>query len=74
MQGNVSRTIPEGAINTINDYECLTDNDCPGINTYCDLNLKLCSQCVNCSIYFRTPKKDIKCPKDISNCGICFDG
>lgn len=74
MQGNVSRTIPEGAINIITDFECQTDNDCFEKNIYCDINLNLCSQCLNCSIYFRTPKEHIECPKDISDCSICLDG
>lgn len=74
MQGNVSRPIPEGAINTMTDFECRTDNDCLGMNTYCDIKLNLCSQCLNCSIYLRTPKKYTKCPKDILDCGICLDG
>lgn len=74
MQGNVSRTIPEGAINTITDFECRTDNDCFEKNTYCDVSLNLCSQCLNCNIYFRTYKKHIECPKDISDCSTCLDG
>ncbi|XP_022179765.1 uncharacterized protein LOC111040245 [Myzus persicae] len=74
MQENVSRRIPEGVINTNNDFECLTDNDCFDKNSYCDISLNLCSQCMNCSIYFRTTKTSIKCPKDISDCSSCFDG
>lgn len=77
MQGNVSRTIPEGAINVITDladYECRTDSDCYEKNTYCDINLNLCSQCLNCSIYFRKPNKNIHCPKDVLDCSDCLDG
>ncbi|XP_025208898.1 uncharacterized protein LOC112604190 isoform X1 [Melanaphis sacchari] len=74
MQENDSRTIPEDAFNTNIDFECRTDNDCSEKNNYCDISLNLCSQCMNCSIYFRTTKKNIKCPKDISDCGSCFDG
>lgn len=73
MQGNVSRTIPEGAV-MIDDFECHTDKDCSEQNTYCDINLNLCSQCLNCSIYFRTTKNKMKCPKDISDCSTCLDG
>lgn len=73
MQGNVSRSIPEGAIN-MTDFECRTDSDCLEMNTYCDISLNLCSQCLNCNIYFRAPKKNIKCPKDISDCSVCLDG
>lgn len=75
MQGNVSRTIPEGAINYINEIECHTDNDCSENNSYCDINLNLCSQCLNCSsMYFRKPKNNIMCSKDITDCSICLDG
>lgn len=87
MQGNVSRsvpegviriindlTVPEGATSMVNDYECRIDDDCTGKNTYCDINLNLCSQCLNCSNYFRMPKKSIKCPKDVSDCSTCLDG
>lgn len=74
MQGNVSRTIPEGAIKANTEFECHIDKDCFEKNTYCDVNLNLCSQCLNCSIYFRTVKINIKCAKDISDCSNCLDG
>ncbi|XP_026814405.1 uncharacterized protein LOC113554659 [Rhopalosiphum maidis] len=74
MQENDSRTIPEDALNPNTDFECRTDIDCYETNSYCDISLNLCSQCMNCSIYFRTTKKYIKCPKDISDCNSCFDG
>uniref|UniRef100_A0A2S2NFI9 Uncharacterized protein n=1 Tax=Schizaphis graminum TaxID=13262 RepID=A0A2S2NFI9_SCHGA len=75
MQENDSRTIPEkDALNTNTDFECRTDIDCYKTNSYCDISLNLCSQCMNCSIYFRKTKKYIKCPKDISDCSSCFDG
>lgn len=77
MQGNVSRSIPEGAIIINNDFECQIDDDCIGKNinsVYCDTNLNLCSQCLNCSIYFRMSSKNIKCPKDVSDCSICVNG
>lgn len=75
MHGNVSRTIPEEAIENLNiDFECHTDNDCIEKNTYCDIRLNLCSQCLNCSIYFRTFKINIKCPKYITECNNCLDG
>ncbi|XP_050421459.1 uncharacterized protein LOC126833916 isoform X2 [Adelges cooleyi] len=78
MQGNVSKSIPEGALDKINqtDTECHTDTDCYGLdqNTYCDTSINLCSQCVNCSLYFRKPNLSIECPKDIDNCGSCLDG
>lgn len=74
MQGNVSRTIPDGIIDANNDFECRTDNDCLAKNSYCDISLNLCSQCMNCSIYFRTSIQSVKCPKDISDCSTCIDG
>jgi len=73
MQGNVSRIIPEDAIIN-NDFECHIDSDCVENKTFCDNNLHLCSQCLNCNVYFRTSKKNINCPKDMSDCGTCLDG
>lgn len=75
MQGNLSRSIPEEGDNNItNDFECHTDNDCAETNSFCNSNLNLCSQCLNCEIYFRTPKKNIQCPKDVSDCSACLNG
>ncbi|XP_025407857.1 uncharacterized protein LOC112681767 [Sipha flava] len=75
MRGNVSRTLPEGVINFMNEIECHTESDCLEKNTYCDVNLNLCSQCLNCSsMYFRKQKKNIMCAKDISDCSICLNG
>lgn len=74
MQGNVSRSIPGGDNNKANDFECHTDSDCTEKNSFCNINLKLCSQCLNCNMYFRMPKKNIQCPKDVSDCSICLDG
>lgn len=73
MKANNSRTIPEGT-NNMNEFECRSDNDCLEKNTYCDVGLNLCSQCMNCSIYFRRQKENIKCPIDITDCSNCLDG
>jgi len=74
MQGNVSQPIPKRATSMMTEFECHADSDCHGENTYCDIGLNLCSQCLNCGIYFRTPKKNLMCPKDILDCSICLDG
>lgn len=74
MQGNFSWPISEGATSTITDFECHTDNDCLGENIYCDISLNLCSQCLNCSVYFRTQKKNLMCPKNILDCSNCLNG
>lgn len=74
MQVNVSRTVLEDENNEISEFECQTDNDCYRENTYCDINLNLCSQCLNCSIYFRKFNKNINCAKDVFNCSICLEG
>lgn len=74
MQGNVSRTIPEGTDSTVTDFECSSDNECLENYSYCDVSLNLCLQCLDCNNYFRTPKKNIKCPKNISDCSICLNG
>lgn len=74
MQGNVSRTIPEGAIKTISDFECNRDNECLENNTYCEVDINLCVQCLDCNNYFRMPKQNIKCPKNVSDCSICSNG
>jgi len=74
MQGNISRPIPEGATSMTIDFECHTDSDCFRENTYCDISLNLCSQCLNCSVYFRMPKPNLKCPKDILDCSLCLEG